>query len=436
MERLFQYLWKHKMIEKNLRLEGGEVLEVLSPGILNLDAGPDFSNAHLKIGDTEWVGNVEIHVRASDWYRHNHHNDRAYDSVILHAVAINDRQICRSDGTTIPQVVLSFPEQFFTLYELLSRDIADVKCTPWLGNVPRIVMDGWLESLSIERMQQKSSRILEMVDNLHGDWETVTFISLARGLGFGLNSEPFEILARSIPLNFLMRHSDNLLQIEALLFGQAGMLDTSVHIFDEYYQTLCREYFFLARKYNLHPMRRDLWKYARTRPQNFPHRRIALLAQALYGGFNLKAKLWDTGGDISKIEDLLNWHLDGYWLDHIDFDYEGNCGGAVLGKGSKYLMAINFVAPMLYSIAKAQGDIDNAERALDLWISLPPETNRYILQWKSKGMECKNAFMSQALLQLRKQYCDRSKCLECRIGHWLLRDRIDTRSPQIGFRCL
>ncbi len=419
-----------------MRLSSGETLELLSPGVLNLDSGPDFANARLRINGTEWVGNVEIHERASDWYRHNHHEDPAYDSVILHAVAIDDRQVFRSDGTIIPQIVLTYPEQFFSLYELLSREVTDVKCAPWLKIVPNLVSDSWFETLSIERMQQKSSRILEVADRLKGDWEAVTFIFLARALGFGLNSEPFEMLARSIPLNYLMRHSDNLLQIEALLFGQAGMLDTSVHIFDEYYQMLCREYFFLARKYNLRPMRRDLWKYARTRPRNFPHRRIALLAKALYGGFNMKSKLWECKGNRDAIENLFNWKLEGYWTNHIDFDYEGECGGTVLGKGSLHLMSINFAAPMIYSISKVQGNIDSAEYALDLWSSLPAEDNRYVTNWKTRGLECETALRSQALLQLRKEYCDRSRCLECRIGNWLLRDRIDNRQPHIGFGCI
>lgn len=421
MERLFQYLWKHNMTQKELRLEGGEALEILSPGTLNLDAGPDFANARLRIDGTEWVGNVEIHVKASDWYAHNHHTNPAYDSVVLHVVAISDRQVSRTDGSNIPQLTLTYPEQFFSLYELLSREIAEVRCAGWLNSVPRLIKEGWLEALTVERLQQKSSRILEMVTNMHGDWETVTFISLARALGFGLNADPFEILARSIPLNYLMRHSDNLMQLEALLFGQAGMLDTSVHIFDEYYQSLCREYFFLARKYNLHPMRRDLWKYARTRPQNFPHRRIALLARVLLGGFNMKTDLWETRGNLSEIEKLFNWRLDGYWLKHIAFDYEGGSGGAVLGKGSVNLLAINFAAPMIYSMAKAQGEYERGEEALNIWETLPEESNRYITNWKSKGMECRSAARSQALLQLRKEYCDRSRCLDCRIGNWLLR---------------
>lgn len=424
------------MVAKNLHLEDGETLEVLSPGRLNQDAGPDFSNARIKIGDTEWIGNVEVHVKASDWYNHNHHINPVYDSVILHVVAISDKNVSRSDGSKIPQVTLTCPEEFFNLYELLSREIAEVKCASWLNMLPRLVSESWLETLTVERMQQKSSRILELVENMHGDWESVTYISLARALGFGLNADPFEILARSLPLKYIMRHSDNLMQIEALLFGQAGMLDTSVHIFDEYYQALCREYFFLARKYDLRPMRSDMWKYARTRPQNFPHRRIALLARILYGGFNMKSGLWETRGNLEEIEKLFNWRLDGYWLRHFAFDYEGECGGVVLGKGSINLLAINFAAPMLYSIAKSQGDIEIAEKALDLWSELPPESNRYISQWKARGFQCTNASRSQALLQLHKEYCDRSRCLECRIGNWLLRDRIDNRYPQLGFSCV
>lgn len=421
MEKLYQYLWKHRMLGRELRLDDGTEVEIVSPGVLNTDAGPDFSNAKVRIGGMLWVGNVEIHVRASDWYRHGHDTDDAYDSVMLHVVAVGDRFVTRRDGTVIPQLTATFPEDFFRIYAALSDNISGIRCQHHLQGVSRLVLEDWLETLAVERMQVKARRILNERDNLGGDWERTCFVTLARALGFGLNSEPFEMLARSVPLGFLQRHSDNLMQIEAILFGQAGMLDTSIHIFDEYYQQLCREYYFLARKYDLRPLRRDVWKYARTRPQNFPHRRIALLAKTLYGGFSLLSRLLAAGGDEKQTRELLQWELDGYWLSHSDFDRETPAGASALGAGSVDLLMINLAAPMIYAYAAARGDMDKAEEALGLWLRLQPEKNMYVRQWRQLGLLCDNAMRSQALLQLRKQYCDVGDCLGCRIGHWLLR---------------
>lgn len=421
---MYHYLWKAGILADNLKLEHGERLQVLHPGGYNTDAGPDFSNARLVIDGVEWCGNVEIHIKASDWYRHNHHLDSVYDSVILHVVAISDTFVSRPDGSYIPQLILTFPEQFYSIYEALGRAVEDVRCSPWLGEISKIVKLGWIESLGVERLQMKAQRILALYKNCGYDWEAATFISLARGLGFGLNSEPFEMLARSLPLNFLRRHSDNLLQLEALLFGQAGMLDTSIHILDEYYQALCREYYFLARKYNIRPLAREMWKYARTRPQNFPHRRIALLAKALYGGFKLNSELKNATADLENLKTIFNWELDGYWLKHNDFDRECEAGCKVLGKGSMALLAINFIAPLVYAMASVNGDMDMSESAMEIWQKSKAESNRYIANWHVHGIECRNAFDSQALLQLRKEYCDKGRCLECRIGNWLLKEKV------------
>ncbi|MDE6339105.1 MAG: DUF2851 family protein [Muribaculaceae bacterium] len=428
MERLYQYLWKHKMLGKELWLTSGEKLEILSPGMWNTDAGPDFSNAKLRIDDTVWTGNVEIHCKASDWYRHGHDNDRAYDSVLLHVVADNDGVVTRPDGETIPQVQISFPDSFYNLYSALSENIKAVKCERALGRIPQLLKVDWLESLGVERMQIKADRVLNELKNLGGDWERTCFVTFARALGFGLNGEPFEILARSIPMGYLHRHADNLLQLEALLFGQAGMLDSSIHIFDEYYQRLCREYFFLARKYGLRPMRRDLWKYSRTRPQNFPHRRIALLAKTLEGGFSMMSRMLALANDPAKLRDLFSWELGGYWLTHSDFDRETPMEASALGQGSIDLLLINLVAPVLYAHAAAHGDAEKGDEALNMWRNMRPERNTYIRQWRDAGIDCEDAMCSQALLQLRKEYCDGNRCLDCRFGHWLLRENVNPQN--------
>lgn len=424
MERLYQYLWKHSMLGKRLVLNDGREVKVLHPGVWNENAGPDFSASRIKIDDTVWVGNVEIHVKASDWYRHKHDADPAYDGVVLHVVAIEDGVVNRKDGSVIPQVGVTFPQEFFSLYSSLSEKIKDVRCTPYLPSLPKLTVEDWLSTLAVERMQQKSERILHILRECQGDWQQTCFITFARALGFGLNSEPFEMMARSLPLNILAHHSDSLFQIEALLFGQAGMLDMTNHIFDEYYQSLCREYYFLARKYGLRPLRPGVWKYSKTRPGNFPHRRIAMLAQYLCGGFSLMADILAAKGEEEKSRELFAMDLDGYWETHAQFGAETGRAPKSLSKNSEDLLLINLVAPLIYSHCAHLGDYDKAEQAFALWMQLDAESNTYIRQWKGAGIECRDAMHSQALLQLRKCYCDPGRCLECRFGHSLLRNTI------------
>ncbi|MDE6006290.1 MAG: DUF2851 family protein [Muribaculaceae bacterium] len=425
MEMLYQYIWKYRLLPRDLSTTDGVPVKVVSPGVHNSDAGPDFSGARIRIGTQEWAGNVEVHVKASDWFAHNHDSDPAYSNVILHFVAIHDRRIPDGHGGYIPQVSYQLPEAFERLYGRLADKIASVKCEGDLWRLSPLTVTNWLETLSVERMQMKASRIIDEVNHSGGDWQQAAFVTLARALGFSLNSQPLEMLARSLPLNILAKHSNDAFQIEAFLFGQAGMLDTSLHIFDEYYQRLCREYLFLARKYGLKPMRSDLWKYSKTRPQNFPTRRIALLSRLVTGGFNILSEILDSDCDKEVFVKLIDLPPEGYWAEHIDFDKPGSNLASSLSDGNVDLLMINFTAPMLYAYGSAHGNPDIAERGLDIWCDTNPENNTYIRQWKNAGLPCASASDSQALLQLRKEYCDRAQCLRCRFGHALLREASD-----------
>lgn len=408
------------MFGRTLRECGGAEIAVVDPGRLNTDAGPDFFNSKIKVDGTEWAGNVEIHVKASDWIRHDHQNDPAYDSIILHVVGVSDRRIHRSDGSLIPQVEVTMPEGFFRTYSSLESDLYAIRCARQLPDISALTITDWLESLSVERIQNKAARVMEVFRNCGSDWQQTCFVILARALGFGLNGDPFEMLARSVPLRILHHHSDNPLQLQAILFGQAAMLDSSCHIFDEYYQLLCREYYFLARKYGLRPMRGALWKYARTRPQNFPHRRIAFLAKACENGFSLLSAILSAKDDEEKLREIFAWKLEGYWHSHFSFDVEAKASADTLSRSSVTLLIINVVAPLIYAYGARIGDPDLAEKALDLLSSLPPENNGIIRDWEQYGLRAGDALRSQALLHLRKEYCDPRKCLFCRFGHSLL----------------
>lgn len=408
----------------------GERIRVLSPGVHNMDAGPDFSNARLQFDREIWAGNVEIHVQASDWHRHHHDGDPAYDNVILHAVGRDDARISNTHGREIPQVIISYPDTFGKLYLKLSEKISDLPCQESIRELSSLHITDWVENLAVERMQSKARRILDTMEYTGHDLEQTCFITLARALGFGLNADPFEMMARSLPLRILHHHADDLFQIEALLFGQAGMLDMSMHIFDEYYQRLCREYMFLMRKYSLRPMHPSHWKYARTRPGNFPHRRIALLARMLKGGFSMMAKLTDGYQHPDTLRDLFRIAPEGYWADHVDFDSPRAGAPSTISEGSIDLLMINFVAPMLYAYGALRGDTDKAEAALDIWQGLPAERNTIIRSWRVCGISATDALQSQGLLQLRRQYCDMSRCLECRIGHKMLRNSLQIKNSK------
>lgn len=422
VEFIYHYLWHHGMLGREMSSLRHEHLQVRNPGRHNNDAGPDFTNARIVIDGHEWIGDVEIHIKASDWFRHGHDKDPAYNSVILHLVVIDDCRIHRESGEEIPQVTVIMPQNFFLTYADLTRDLNSVRCNHLISSLPPLLLTDWLETLAIERIQMKAQRLLDYHTRLNSDWEQAVFTLVARALGFGLNGQPFEMLAMNLPLKYVYHHADDLLQVEALLFGQAGMLNSCDHIFDEYYQRLCTEYTFLARKYGLRPMRQTLWKYARTRPQNFPHRRIAILARALHKGIRFSSALREANGDFSQLMQLFAIGLDGYWADHFSFGGETATSlPRILSYQSRILLLINIAVPFYTAFASIHGDYMAAEASSSILEKLPAENNAKIKVWQELGLEVPNALRSQSLLQLRDEYCDKARCLECRFGHFFLR---------------
>lgn len=423
MEEIFQLLWSHRMLGLPFRLDSGERVKVIDPGILNRDSGPDFFNAKVRIDGKTWAGNVEIHMKASDWYRHRHDSDMAYDSVILHVVSVNDGNVRRSDGSIIPQMTVSLPENFYRTFAYLTSSVPEIRCSSRLKELEKIHRADWLETLTMERMQQKASRIEETLRETNGDWNRTCFVALARGMGFGLNGQPFEMLAKSINLNHLRRHSDNMLQMEAIFFGQAGLLDQALHQDDRRYQLMCREYQFLARKYSMHPIPRAVWKFARTRPQNLPYRRIALLAKAMAETPDLLNRILKAGNDEDRLRPLFRWSVDPYWSRRLTFggDNQTEARPPMLSDPSINILLINVVAPLLYAYALLHSDHEMREAATDLLLGLPPEKNSIVRDWQRLGFSPKDAAGSQALIHLRKEYCDRHDCLRCRFASLILK---------------
>ena len=397
----------------------GKKVRVVDPGLLNPDAGPDFFNAKIEIDGHMWVGNVEMHYRATDWKRHHHDSDKAYDSVILHVVAKDDAPVRRTNGELIPQLVLEVSPQFNADYASLVGATIEVPCATKIKQVPHLTIVEWVEGLAFERLHGKVERIHQLLDSFNGSWEDACYVTLARNFGFGINNDAFERLARRTPLRLLGKHSDSVLQIEALLFGQAGMLDAQKPGMDSYYNQLCTEYAFLSNKFQLTPMEKESWKLFRIRPQNFPYRRIAMLAQFIEGGFRMMNRILEAEGE-KEMRALFEVELSGYWTKHYTFGKPNERATATLSRSSIDIILINTVAPLLYAYGELTGNYEMTDKAIKLLEDLRAESNSIVSHFVAYGIDCPDALTSQALVQLKREYCDARKCIYCKIGHHLL----------------
>ena len=415
-----QYVWKHRLWRsEDMVTNTGKKVRVVDPGLLNTDAGPDFFNAKIEIDGHMWVGNVEMHYRATDWKRHHHDSDKAYDSVILHVVAKDDAPVRRTNGELIPQLVLEVSPQFNADYASLVGATIEVPCATKIKQVPHLTIVEWVEGLAFERLHGKVERIHQLLDSFNGSWEDVCYVTLARNFGFGINNDAFERLARRTPLRLLGKHSDSVLQIEALLFGQAGMLDAQKPGMDSYYNQLCTEYAFLSNKFQLTPMEKESWKLFRIRPQNFPYRRIAMLAQFIEGGFRMMNRILEAEGE-KEMRALFEVELSGYWTKHYTFGKPNERATATLSRSSTDIILINTVAPLLYAYGELTGNYEMTDKAIKLLEDLRAESNSIVSHFVAYGIDCPDALTSQALVQLKREYCDARKCIYCKIGHHLL----------------
>ena len=415
-----QYVWKHRLWRsEDMVTNTGKKVRVVDPGLLNTDAGPDFFNAKIEIDGHMWVGNVEMHYRATDWKRHRHDSDKAYDSVILHVVAKDDAPVRRTNGELIPQLVLEVSPQFNADYASLVGATIEVPCAEKIKQVPHLTIVEWVEGLAFERLHGKVERIHQLLNSFNGSWEDVCYVTLARNFGFGINNDAFERLARRTPLRLLGKHSDSVLQIEALLFGQAGMLDAQKPGMDSYFNQLCTEYAFLSNKFQLSPMEKESWKLFRIRPQNFPYRRIAMLAQFIEGGFRMMNRILEAEGE-KEMRALFEVELSGYWTKHYTFGKPNERATATLSRSSIDIILINTVAPLLYAYGELTGNYEMTDKAIKLLEDLRAESNSIVSHFVAYGIDCPDALTSQALVQLKREYCDARKCIYCKIGHHLL----------------
>ncbi|MCK5029423.1 MAG: DUF2851 family protein [Bacteroidales bacterium] len=419
-EEFLHYIWKYKLFKnQDLKTQNQEKLEVINQGIHNSDAGPDFFNARIKINDTIWVGNVEIHINSSDWYKHNHHLDKAYDNVILQVVLNNDKDVFRTNGQLIPTLAIEFDNEFLNNYESLIKNESWISCQSDIHRVDSFTIHNWIEKLAIERLEEKSERIHKLLEQTNSSWENAFYIQLASNFGFKLNSTPFELLAKSLPLTYLAKHKDNLFQIEALLFGQAGFLEDKSG--DEYFKNLKKEYIYLQKKFMLTPIEKHLWKFLRSRPGNFPTIRIAQYSKLIYSSTSLFSKILEA----KTIQDLYTLFIvnpSDYWESHYVFNKESVKKSKSIGKSAVDIILINTIIPFLFIYGDAKGQSELKTKAIELLEKLKSEKNAIITKWDELGVESENAFHSQALIQLKNEYCNHKKCLNCQIGNYIIRN--------------
>ncbi|RIH64149.1 DUF2851 family protein [Mariniphaga sediminis] len=420
-EEFLHFIWENRLFfSENLKTTGGEPLEILNTGRRNSDSGPDFFNAKVKIGETVWAGNIEIHKKVSDWERHAHTGDKAYENVILHVVELADKKVFRENGTEIASLEFSWPEQFTQNYQKLLDAKTWIACEEQFYHFDPVVLRLGFNRLMIERLEDKTGEIIRGLEQNQYNWNETFYQMLARMFGFKVNSVPFGLLAKAVPLHILAKHKNSLFQLEALLFGASGLLNEEL-LGDDYFLELRKEFGFLHKKYQLAPVEAHLWKFMRLRPVNFPTIRISQLAALVYHSQGLFSKIVDTE-KVEDLRELFRVKASEYWDNHYRFNkLSPRKHVKELGENSIDTLIVNVVVPFLFVYGERQNRHHLKNRSLDFLEKLQPEKNTIINKWKKLGVEARSAFETQALLQLKNKHCENRKCLSCPIGNKLVK---------------
>lgn len=422
-EAFLHYVWQHQMLATGLTTTDGQPLCVLRAGEHNHDAGPDFLNARLRIGQTEWVGNVEIHIQSSDWMAHGHQRDAAYNNVILHVVYDDNASVSMQDGkspTTLELKQFLHPS-LIKNYDLLTAPDATgfVPCAARVGEVSSFSIGLMMERLVVERIEEKSQIVHQLLEQSHGGWEQTCYWLMARYFGGTVNALPFELLAKSTDQRLLARWRDNRMRLEALMLGQAGMLDG--YFDDEYPRILQVDYEAIRHAADLKPIDGHMWRFFRIRPSSFPTIRISQFVDLAMQSKSLFSTLLQIN-DVCEMEKIFNRTASEYWDSHYRFDQvAATTCKKHLGSSQSQMLIINAWIPLLFTYGTAIGKQEYKDQALALLEQMKPENNAIVRQWSAIGVRASNAAQSQALLQLHKHYCLNRRCLECRVGYQLLK---------------
>ena len=421
-EDFLHYVWQFQYFDKkDLTTTSGETLHIFQTGMRNTNAGPDFSGARIKIDSLEWNGSVELHIRSSEWERHHHQLDESYENVVLHVVWKADKAIIRKDGSIIPTLELSgrVDNQLLGRYNALMSSAKAVPCSNSLAEVPEITRWSALEKALVQRMEAKAAWVTHRLKENQGDWDETAYQVLARNFGFKINSDPFFALSQVLPYRILRKHIHQLQQVEALIFGQAGMLVAKSK--DEYITALVKEYEFLKHKYSLEThVSHAHWKFLRLRPANFPTLRLAQFAKLITSSTGIFSQLV-AATDFQSLQNVFQIDPSAYWKTHYRFGTKAAGVVSSFGDSSFHNVVINSVVPILVAYGKVRDDDQYVDRALKMLQQLPAEKNRITKAWMDLGQTNASAFDSQGWIELYNNFCQKHLCLNCSIGSYLVR---------------
>lgn len=415
-EEFLHYIWENKLFyNDNCQTTSKESFIILHVGTRNSNSGPDFFNAKIKIEETIWAGNVEIHKKSSDWKKHKHQTDDAYKNIILHIVQEDDSPVVDVNNNPIPTWILQYPEHLQNNYQNLLDAKTWIACQNQFHKIDPIILQLGFNRLMIDRLEEKTDEIREKLTLNNNDWNETFYQVLARMFGFKVNAVPFELLSKSLPLAILAKHKNNIFQLEALLFGNSGLLNQQL-LGDDYFLALREEYAFLYKKYKLKGIESHLWKFMRLRPGNFPSIRISQFAALIYRSNALFSKIIEIE-DLGQLKELLKARASEYWNSHYNFNKISKQNRKKeLGENSINTLIINVIVPFLFVFGEIQNKHFLKNRALEFLEQLPPDKNSIIYKWAELGIVCKSAFETQSLLQLKNKFCEKKKCLNCQIG--------------------
>ena len=407
-ESFIHFIWKHRFFHEEQVMINHSKVKILHTGIHNSNAGPDFLNAKILVDSLIWAGNIEIHVKSSDWFLHKHHENAAYDNVILHIVKEFDTEIRNSKGRTIPTIELKYPLFYEENYRSLIFNDQWVSCSGLFSQYNEFELFQFLNRICIEKIERKSALIYKHLNHTKNDWEETLYRFIAKNFGFSKNNDPFEQLAVQTPLKTIKQNSDSLRKIEALLFGQAGFLNEPLQ--DQYHHDLKTSYEFLKNKHQLKPMECHVWKFSKMHPNGFPSIRIAQFADFLYHSAQMFSKVIEAT-ELKQLQKMIECKASTFWDTHFHFKKESKKQQKKIGKTSINNILVNTILPFIFIYGKYKGNEKQKELAFDLLDKLPSEKNKLIEKWIKLSIVPKSAMESQALIYLKKEYCDKKKCL-------------------------